>query len=184
MMMPKAASIMPPISITMLRGAASGPRRMPVTTSAAPARAARIPTVTKPIIARPSHYVGLGLARVVVEPAQCVDADDHRDHQQDHRALVAVAVPVRRLAAVEDHPGDEQQHGRDKLDHPASGHRSDHQESSPLPPPGRGGWHNPRSLWRCGRHRHGRRRSGAARCPRARRAGSWRRSRSACPVRR
>src|SRR4051794_33972767 len=68
------------------------------------------------------EIVELALRRVVIEPAQCVDAHDHRDHEQDDRALAAV-IRVRTLPpAIEPDAGAEQQHRGGKLDHARRGH--------------------------------------------------------------
>ena len=60
---------------------------------------------------------------MIVEPAERVDRHDHRDGEQQHRALAAIALVGRLAAAVEPHAGgEEQQRRRGKLDHAAGRH--------------------------------------------------------------
>src|SRR5206468_10268848 len=68
------------------------------------------------------EIIELALARVIVEPAESVDAHDHRDDEQHDRALAAVAVGAFR-AAVEPYARAEDQHRRGKLDHAREAHR-------------------------------------------------------------
>src|SRR5438270_2748233 len=59
---------------------------------------------------------------MIIEAAERVDAHDHRDHEQDHRALAAVAVGSAR-AAVQPHARGEDKHRGGEFDHSSKGHR-------------------------------------------------------------
>src|SRR6476469_6325171 len=73
----------------------------------------------------------LAWARVIVEPAERVDAHDRADCEQQDRALAAVVRVGPFLAAVQPHGGDEEQHRNRELDHAADTHSRLHLMSWP-----------------------------------------------------
>src|SRR4051812_19880387 len=80
----------------------------------------------------PLHRLELALSRVIVEPAERVDAHDRGDDEQDHRALAAVSLRAFG-APVEPDAGGEQDDRRGELDHSPSGHDAGHRLSPSAP---------------------------------------------------
>src|SRR4029078_8166939 len=119
---------MPPISIAMWRGCCALCRRIPLTSSTAPAISVIAPMMGNRITGcAPADIPPLPRSRgclqisgvcgalMIFEPAPGVDGHDRADGEQDHRALAAVAVRLV-AAAIDPHARGDDQHRDGKLD--------------------------------------------------------------------